>query len=78
MANLIVRNIDNDIAEALKQRARQQGISAEAEHRRILEQVLILPKKKSFIQVLSQMPDVDEDADFARRQDESAANKVFD
>jgi plasmid stability protein len=77
MANLIVRNIDDDIADALKQRARQHGISAEAEHRRILEQVLTRPKKKSFIEVLSQMPDVGEDADFARVEDESAA-KVFD
>ncbi len=77
MANLIVRNIDDDIARALKQRARQHGISAEAEHRRILEQVLTRPKKKSFIEVLSQMPDVGEDTDFARMQDEPAA-KVFD
>jgi len=77
MANLIVRNIDDDIARALKQRARQHGISAEAEHRQILEQVLIRPKKKSFIEVLSQMPDVGEDADFARMQGEAAA-KVFD
>ena len=77
MANLIVRNIDDDIADALKQRAHQHGISAEAEHRRILEQVLTRPKKKSFIEVLSQMPDVGEDADFVRVEDESAA-KVFD
>jgi len=77
MANLIVRNIDDKIADALKQRARQHGVSAEAEHRRILEQVLTRPKKKSFIEVLSKMPDVGEDADFARIEDESAA-KVFD
>lgn len=77
MANLIVRKIDDDIADALKQRARKHGISAEAEHRRILEQVLTRPKKKSFIEVLSQMPDLGEDVDFARVEDESAA-KVFD
>jgi len=41
MANLIVRNIDGDIADALKARARQHGISAEAEHRLILKQVLM-------------------------------------
>lgn len=77
MANLIVRNIDDNIADALKQRARLHGVSAEAEHRRILEQVLIRPKKKSFIEVLSEMPTVGEDADFARVQDD-AADKVFD
>ncbi len=77
MANLIVRNIDDEIANALKARASQHGISAEAEHRQILQQVLTRPKKKSFVEVLSQMPDVGEDIDFARPQDEAAAN-VFD
>lgn len=77
MANLIVRNIDDDIANALKARASQHGISAEAEHRRILQQVLTRPKKKSFVDVLAQIPDVGEDADFARVQDETSAN-VFD
>ncbi len=77
MANLIVRNIDDDIANALKARANQHGISAEAEHRLILQQALMRPKKKSFVEVLSQMPDVGEDIDFARQQDETATN-VFD
>jgi len=77
MANLIVRNIDDDIANALKARANRHGISAEAEHRQILQQALTRPKKKSFVEVLSEMPDVGEDIDFARQQDETAAN-VFD
>ena len=33
MADLIVRNIDEAIVKALKKRASQHGISAEAEHR---------------------------------------------
>ncbi len=77
MANLIVRNIDDDIANALKARAGRHGISAEAEHRLILQQALTRPKKKSFVEVLSQIPDVGEDVDFVRRQDETTAN-VFD
>ncbi|MDM8547587.1 FitA-like ribbon-helix-helix domain-containing protein [Candidatus Venteria ishoeyi] len=77
MANLIVRNIDDDIANALKIKASQHGISAEAEHRKILEQALTRPQKKSFIQVLSQMPDVGKDSDFTRIQDKSI-NPVFD
>lgn len=77
MANLIVRNIDDNIADALKMQARKHGISAEAEHRRILEQALTRPKKKSFIEVLSQFPDVGEDTDFARVQDDSP-DKLFD
>jgi len=77
MANLIVRNIDGDIADALKARARQHGISAEAEHRLILKQVLMQPKKKSFSEVLTQIPNVGENSDFERRQDDSAGI-IFD
>lgn len=40
MAQLTVRNVDKAIAAALKERALKAGRSAEAEHRRILEQVL--------------------------------------
>lgn len=40
MAQLTVRNVDEDIAAALKARAAQAGRSAEAEHRRILEEAL--------------------------------------
>ena len=77
MANLLVRNVDDDIAKALRVRASQHGISAEAEHRLILKQALMRPKKRSFIEVVSQMPNVGEDSDFARVQLEPAA-KVFD
>ncbi len=70
MANLIVRNIDNEIVRALKARADNKGISAEAEHRKILESVLIKPKKKSFVEVLLSVPDVGVDADFERLQDD--------
>ncbi len=77
MANLIVRNVDELIAQALKQRAAAHGVSAEAEHRRILEQVLLHPKKRSLIEVLAEMPDVGLDADFARQQD-GGGSPVFD
>ena len=72
MANLIVRNVDDDIAKALKALASKHGISAEAEHRRILQQILTRPKKKRFDEVLRQIPDVGKDADFERAQDYSA------
>ena len=77
MANLIVRNIDDDIAKALKQQASLHGVSAEAEHRNILKQVLTRPAKKSFIEVLSQMPDVGNDDDFKRIQD-TGSREIFD
>ena len=74
MANLLVRNIDDAIAEALTQRARQHGISAEAEHRRILERALLQPRRRSFSQLLAAMPDVGRDEDFERRQDDGTRN----
>ena len=72
MANLIVRNIDDAIVKALKQRASRHGVSAEAEHRKILEQVLIQPARKSFSEVLKLIPNVGDDADFERVQDDTA------
>ena len=77
MANLIVRNIDESIVKALKKRASLHGVSAEAEHRKILEQVLLQPKRKSFAEVLKQIPDVGNDSDFDRVQDDSVSD-VFD
>jgi antitoxin FitA len=66
MANLIVRNIDEAVIKALKLRASQHGVSVEAEHRKILEQVLLKPQRKSFAEVLSQIQNVENDADFKR------------
>lgn len=78
MANLVVRNLDRRIVEALKQRAARHGRSAEAEHRAILEEVLMLPPKKSLAEVLSSMPHVGQDEDFARVEDGDKADHVFD
>ena len=68
MANLVVRNIDDEVVKALKARAGLQGTSAEAEHRRILEHALLGPKKRSLIDALKSIPPVGEDADFERKQ----------
>jgi len=62
--NLVVRNVDEDVALALKQLAAAHGRSAEAEHREILRTVLQRPKRRSVAQVLSSMPNVGEDSDF--------------
>ena len=74
MANLVVRNIDERVVKALKARAGLEGISAEAEHRKILERALLTPKKKSLIDVLKSIPSVGEDADFERRNDDKETN----
>jgi len=47
MPQLIVRNLDPRIVERLKQRAARHGCSAEAEHREILEQVLLGPERRA-------------------------------
>lgn len=65
--NLTVRNIDESDALALKQRAAAHGRSAEAEHREILKAALHRPKRRSLAEVLSNMPNVGEDADFDSR-----------
>ena len=77
MANLVVRNIDDKIVMALKARAGMHGVSAEAEHRKILESALMHPRKKSFAEVLLSMPNMGDDLDFKREQDDRAVN-VFD
>ena len=78
MANLVVRNLDQRLVDALKQRAARHGRSAEAEHRAILAAALLLTPKKSFAEVLSSMPDVGEDEDFVRREDTHQADHVFE
>ena len=40
MPQLLVRNVPQDVVEALKRRAAEHGRSAEAEHRVILEEAL--------------------------------------
>ncbi len=65
MANLLVRNLDDRVVTALKERAGKENLSAEALHRKILEEAL-LSRKKTFAEVLAAMPNVGHDEDFAR------------
>jgi plasmid stability protein len=76
MANLVVRNLDPRIVDALKQRAAAHGRSAEAEHRALLEGLLLRPRAKSFAEALASMPNVGEDADFERVEDEPKDDRV--
>lgn len=70
MAQLIVRNIDEELVRRLKLRAAEKGRSAEAEHREILRQVLETNgSEKSIKSFLLSMPDVGIDEDFARAKD---------
>lgn len=51
MAQLTVRNVDEQVVHALKQRAAAHGRSAEAEHREILRAALLQGEveKESFV-----------------------------
>jgi plasmid stability protein len=64
--NLVVRNVEAEVVQLLKERAARNGRSAEAEHREILKAVLSQPRKRSFNEVLLSMPNVGEDAYFER------------
>jgi plasmid stability protein len=78
MANLLVRGVDDAVVQSLRERAAAHGRSAEAEHREILARALHRPTKRSFAQALMCMPDVGEDADFARIEQNGEAARVFD
>jgi len=69
MAQLIVRELEESIVRALKVRAAKKGVSAEAEHRAILREVLLRRSSRSFKEALLAMPDVGNDADFAIERD---------
>ena len=66
--NLIVRNVDEAVALALKQRAAANGRTPEAEHREILKAALKRPRRRTVADILATMPNVGEDGDFDVRK----------
>ena len=68
MAQLMVRNLPDELVRALKQRAAKRNRSAEQEHREILKSALQGPGRRRLADVLASMPDVGEDRDFERQQ----------
>jgi plasmid stability protein len=70
MGQLIVRNVDDELIRELKMQASRKGRSAEAEHREILRTALS-PRRtsKTLKDLLSEMPNVGDDADFERSRD---------
>ena len=73
MAQLIVRNLDDEIVKELKLRAAQHGRSAEEEHREILRSALRPGPRTSLKELLAAMPQAGEDADFERVEDRGRA-----
>jgi plasmid stability protein len=71
MAQLIVRQIDDQVVRKLKTRAGLHGVSMEEEHRSILREVLLgkAAKRPSFKEYLRTMPDAGPDGVFERIHD---------
>jgi plasmid stability protein len=68
MAQLVVRNLPEELVRALKQRAAKRNRSAEQEHREILKAALGGAQRKPLADVLASMPNVGKDSDFVREQ----------
>jgi plasmid stability protein len=70
MGQLIVRNVDDDLIQALKLRAAQKRRSAEAEHREILR-LALAPSQRgpSLKDLLLEMPEGLDDRDLDRPRD---------
>jgi len=67
VAQLIVRNLEDSVVKALRERAVSNGRSTEAEHREILREALSRIRRGTSLKtLLSEMPDAGDDADFAR------------
>ena len=70
MGQLIVRNVDDELIDALKQRAAKKRRSAEAEHREILREALGPRRPRTTLkELLVEMPDAGRDEDFSRPRD---------
>lgn len=72
MPQLLVRELEAELVQRLKERAAVHGVSVEEEHRRILRRALSHPKVRfpDLKALLLTMPDIGEDADFERDQRE--------
>jgi plasmid stability protein len=67
VAQLLVRNLEDEVVAELKKRAARSGRSVEAEHREILRSALRRGAgRQSLKDLLKSMPPAGEDADFAR------------
>jgi plasmid stability protein len=67
MAQLLVRNLEDEVVAELKKRAARNRRSVEAEHRQILRSALGRGRVRQALKdLLGSMPPVGRDSDFAR------------
>ncbi|HSY51998.1 MAG TPA: DNA-binding protein [Thermoanaerobaculia bacterium] len=77
MARLIVRNVEGNLVKELELRAARNGHSAEEEHHQILRRALGSEYSGlSFKELLAAMPEIGDDRDFERIQDQGRAVDV--
>ncbi|MGB3563349.1 MAG: DNA-binding protein [Thermoanaerobaculia bacterium] len=70
MAQLIVRNLEEEVVRELKQRAARHDRSAEEEHREILRNALKTSRTRTPLKaLLLEIPNVSRDRDFERSRD---------
>ena len=69
MAQLLVRDLEDAVVQALRQKAAEEGTSVEEAHRRILRLALLSKKPdKDFKEFLLEMPEGGDDDVFERRR----------
>jgi antitoxin FitA len=69
MAQLLVRDLEPEVVQALKRRAAEEGTSVEEAHRRLLREVLLKTwPRLSFKEALLRMPDDGDDEIFSRKK----------
>lgn len=69
MAQLLVRDLEDEVVQALKQKAAEEGTSVEEAHRRVLRVALLSRRpKKGFKEFLLEMPEGGDDAIFERHR----------
>jgi plasmid stability protein len=67
MAQLLVRDLEEEVVQALRQKAAEEGTSVEEAHRRLLRSALLSKKNtKTFKEALLEMPDDGDDSVFER------------
>ncbi len=70
MAQLIVRDLEPEVVQKLKERAARHRRSTEAEHREILREAVMPRRRRSGLkELLKAMPSAGRDSDFARKSD---------
>lgn len=69
VAQLLVRDLEDAVVQALRQKAAEEGTSVEEAHRRILRLALLSKKpKKGFKEFLLEMPEGGDDRIFDRHR----------